>query len=200
MDVAILTFDGFNEIDTFLTFNILNRIKDSKFNVKITSPSKMITSMNGVSIEGQRDIDFANNADVVLFGSGVHTREIIKDKTFLSQLSLNADKQLIAGQCSGVLFMAELGLLNGLAVSTDLSSKQRLEEIGVEVLNQPFTATGNIATAGGCLSSQYMAAWVIANKLGNAAAEYAMGRVAPTGEQEKTVAHCLSVIEAFINT
>jgi len=199
MDVAIITFEGFNEIDTFLTFNILNRVNDSKFNVKITSPSKTITSMNGVSIEVQRDISFANNADVVLFGSGTHTREVIKDKALLSQLNLNADKQLIAGQCSGVLIMAELGLLNGVAVSTDLSSKHRLEEIGGEVLNQPFTATGNIATAGGCLASQYMAAWIIANTLGIPAAKYAIERVAPTGEKDKTVGHCLCVIEPFIN-
>jgi hypothetical protein len=29
---------------------------------------------------------------------------------------------------------------------------------GVEVLNQPFFANGNVATAGGCLASHYLAA------------------------------------------
>ena len=37
-----------------------------------------------------------------------------------------------------------------------------MEEAGVAVLNQPFVARGNVATAGGCLASQYLAAWVIA--------------------------------------
>jgi hypothetical protein len=41
-------------------------------------------------------------------------------------------------------------------------TKPWVEEAGVAVLNQPFFATGNVATAGGCLASQYLAAWVIA--------------------------------------
>jgi len=29
------------------------------------------------------------------------------------------------------------------------------------VINKPFNAQGNIAIAGGCLASQYLATWVI---------------------------------------
>lgn len=32
-----------------------------------------------------------------------------------------------------------------------------VEEADVTVLNQPFFARGNLATAGGCLASQYLA-------------------------------------------
>ena len=45
---------------------------------------------------------------------------------------------------------------------TDLTTKPWVQEAGVEVLDQPFFAAGNVATAGGCLASQYLAAWVIA--------------------------------------
>ena len=38
----------------------------------------------------------------------------------------------------------------------------------MKVLNQPFHATGNVATAGGCLAAQYLAAWVIARTAGPA--------------------------------
>ncbi len=36
------------------------------------------------------------------------------------------------------------------------------QDAAVEVLNQAFFAQGNVATAGGCLASPYLAAWVIA--------------------------------------
>jgi hypothetical protein len=39
----------------------------------------------------------------------------------------------------------------------------------VKVLDQPFYAEGNIATAGGCLASQYLATWILLRKLLQAA-------------------------------
>jgi hypothetical protein len=44
-----------------------------------------------------------------------------------------------------------------------LTTKPWVQEAGVQVLNQPFYATGRVATAGGCFASQYLAAWMIAN-------------------------------------
>lgn len=61
----------------------------------------------------------------------------------------------------------------------------------------PFYAQGNIATAGGCLSSQYLAAWVIGKLGGREAVESAIHYVAPVGEKEQTVTHCMSVVSVY---
>ena len=161
MNIAILTFDGFNELDSIVAFGILNRMKEHGFNVQITSPTKTVTSMNGLTIEAQQQLEFANSADVVLFGSGLKTRDIAKDETILSRLSLDKDKQIIVGQCSGTLLLSVLGILEDIPACTDLITKPWVIESGVEVLNQAFYAKGNIATAGGCLSSKYLATWII---------------------------------------
>jgi transcriptional regulator GlxA family with amidase domain len=166
VDIAILTFDGFNELDSFIALGILNRMKGEGFNVQITCPSEKVTSMNGVTIEAQQPLAFAQQADVVLFGSGIYTREIAKDKAILAQLELDPTKQVIGAQCSGTLLLAALGLLNGLPACTDLTTKPWVIEAGIDVLNQPFIANGNVATAGGCLSSQYLATWVISKIAG----------------------------------
>lgn len=155
MDIAILTFDGFNELDSFIALGILNRMKEKGWNVQITCPSQKVTSMNGVTIEAQLPLAFTQQADVVLFGSGIYTRKIAKDKALLDQLELDPSKQIIGAQCSGTLLLATLGLLNGLPACTDLTTKPWVIEAGIDVLNQPFIANGNVATAGGCLSSQY---------------------------------------------
>jgi transcriptional regulator GlxA family with amidase domain len=56
-------------------------------------------------------------------------------------------------------------------------------EAGVDVLDAPFVAHGNVATAGGCLASQYLAAWIISRLAGTAEAEDALHYVAPVGEK-----------------
>lgn len=198
MNIAILTFDGFNELDSFIAFGILNRMKPEGWNVKITCPTPQVTSMNGLTIDAQEDVEFANSADAVIFGSGLLTRDIAKDESILNRLKLNRDNQLIAAQCSGTLLLATLGLLENVPACTDLISKPWVVEAGVDVLNQPFFAKDNVATAGGCLASQYLATWILLKLAGTEAAKSAIHYVAPVGEKEKTILHNLSVVEPFI--
>ncbi|MCF8781177.1 DJ-1/PfpI family protein [Vibrio sp. IRLE0018] len=198
MDIAVLTFDGFNELDSFIAAGILNRMKEFGWNVQITCPSEYVTSMNGVTIRAQQPLDFANKADAVLFGSGIFTRKIAQDDQLLSQLSLNPQRQLIGGQCSGTLLMSVLGLLDKVPACTDLTTKPWVIESGVKVLEQPFYAQGNIATAGGCLSSKYLATWVLCKLAGLGHAEAALHYVAPVGEKESTVKHCMSIVGGYL--
>ena len=66
------------------------------------------------------------------------------------------------------------------------------------MLNQPFYAAGNVATAGGCLSAQYLAAWVIARFEGLDAARSAMHYVAPVGEKELYADRAMANIMSFL--
>jgi transcriptional regulator GlxA family with amidase domain len=198
MNIAILTFEGFNELDSFIAAGILNRMKSTGWNVQITCPSDFVTSMNGVKIEAQQPLEFTSNADVVLVGSGIYTRDIAKNKKILNRISLNPANQLVCAQCSGTLLLSVLGVLNGLPACTDLTTKPWVIDAGVEVLNQPFFAKDNIATAGGCMSSQYLAAWIIAKLAGNDSAEAAIHYVAPVGEKDSTVSHSMSIVLPYI--
>ena len=109
MRVAILTFDGFNELDSFIALGLLNRLRPQGWSAEIASPSTQVTSMNGVTVQAQRPLEFANEADAVIFGSGIYTRAIAENSVLLDRLQLDPLRQLIAGQCSGVLLMARLG-------------------------------------------------------------------------------------------
>ena len=96
--------------------------------------------------------------------------------------------------------MKNLGLVENVPLCTDATTRPFLLETGATVLEQPFYANGNIASAGGCLSAVYLAAWVILNLAGRAAAEDALGYVAPVGEQEQFVANALRVITTSLVT
>lgn len=104
----------------------------------------------------------------------------------------------MGSQWSGALILAKLGLLGGVPACTDTITKPWVQEAGVEVLNQPFYARGNLATAGGCLSSQYLAGWVIARLAGIEAAEGALRYVAPVGEEDEYVSRAMRNITPFL--
>ena len=100
--------------------------------------------------------------------------------------------------CSGALILARLGLLGAVPACTDLTTKPWVQAAGVEVLNQPFFASGNVATAGGCFASPYLAAWIIARTEGQAAAESALHYVAPVGEKDEYVARAMKNITPYL--
>ncbi|MEV8561712.1 DJ-1/PfpI family protein [Streptomyces sp. NPDC051917] len=196
MQVAVVTFDGFNELDSFIASALINRCRKDGLEAFITTPAPVVTSMNGVEVTGQRPMEFVTEADAVLIGSGVKTRDVVADDRLLSMLSLDPARQLIGSQCSGALVLARLGLLDGMPACTDLKSRPFVEALDVTVLDAPFHAEGNIATAGGCLASQYLAAWVITRMLGEDAAHDVIGYVAPVGENQETVERAMRATHA----
>jgi len=198
MHIAILTFEGFNELDSLIALGILNRVKKPYWRVSIASPTARVHSMNGVVLEAQATLREASAADAVIVGSGMRTREVVADAALMAQLQLDPSRQLLGAQCSGTLVLATLGLLDNVPACTDLTTKPWVVAAGVEVLNQPFVAKGNVATAGGCLASQYLAAWVIARLEGVDAAKDAMHYVAPVGEKDDYLARTMRNITPFL--
>ena len=196
MQVAVVTFDGFNELDSFIASALINRCRRDGLEAFITTPAPVVTSMNGVEVTGQRPMEFVAEADVVLVGSGGKTRDVVADDRTLATLRLDPSRQLIGSQCSGALVLARLGLLAAMPVCTDMTSRPYVEACGVTVLDAPFHAEGNIATAGGCLASQYLAAWVITRTLGEDAARAAIGYAAPVGEVQETLDRVMGAVRA----
>ncbi|MBB3637536.1 DJ-1/PfpI family protein [Variovorax atrisoli] len=198
MHIAILTFDGFNELDSLIALGVLNRIKKPGWRVSICCPTAEVTSMNGVTIRAQSLLEDARRADAVVVGSGVKTREVVASPELMGRLSLDPQRQLIAAQCSGTLVLARLGLVEGVPACTDLTTRPWVQEAGVEVLNQPFFARGNVATAGGCFASPYLAGWIIARAESVEAAAGALHYVAPVGEKDAYVANALKNITPYL--
>ena len=199
MHIAILTFEGYNELDSLIALGVLNRIRSDGWRVTLATPSARVTSMNGVTVEGMTSLEEAVEADAIIVGSGIATRDVVETPAIMQILcGLDPSRQLIAAQCSGALVLAKLGLLRDVPACTDLVTKPWVIAAGVRVLNQPFFAKGNIATAGGCLASQYLAAWVITRLLGRDEAVGALHYVAPVGEKQDYIDRAWRNIEPYL--
>lgn len=139
MHIAILTFGGFNEFDSLVAFGILNRIKKPDWCVTLP-PTPTVTSMNGVALHAQSTLAEACDANAVLFGSGMKTREIASDQRVMGQLKLDPSRQLIGAQCSGTLMLAKFGFLKSILACTDLLTKpcQRFQDLSGDKKGHPW--------------------------------------------------------------
>ncbi len=182
---VIVAFDKFTDIDIFLAWDLLNRVKlrDSEFQVKIVGTKPTHESICGLDITTHGLIEECNNADLVFFGSGPGTRRLIKDKSYLDRFNLNPDKQIIASMCSGALIIAALGHLKGLSATTYPSAVADLENFGVTVLKDKHLVThGNIGTAAGCLAAVDLIGWAIEKLYDSKIKEDVIASVKPIGQ------------------
>jgi transcriptional regulator GlxA family with amidase domain len=182
---VIVAFDKFTDIDIFLAWDLLNRVKlrDKEFQVKIVGTEKTHKSVCGLDIPIHGFIEECNDADIVFFGSGPGTRNVIKDEQYLNRFNLNPDKQIICSMCSGALIIAALGFLKGLTATTYPTAFEELKTYGVDVLEDKHLVTnGNIGTAAGCLAAVDLMGWAIEKLYNNKVREDVIASVLPIGQ------------------
>ena len=185
MRIAMVAFDGFTDVDLFLPWDLFYRVRapdyaayDGEWDVRICADTPTVTSYSGLAIDARERLEWASGADAVFIVSGPGARVKIKDPAFVSKLRLDPSRQLIAAIDSGALILARLGLLDGLSATTYPSVFEELEAMGVTVERRAFVAHGNIATGGGCLATQDLAAWIVERLVGPAAAAAIVDSVA----------------------
>ncbi|MGQ0542189.1 MAG: DJ-1/PfpI family protein [Blastocatellia bacterium] len=179
---AIIIFDKFTDIDLWLMWDLLNRVRVEGWSVMIVGEKESHVSVTGIETATHGRIDEANSADAVLIVSGPGTRDRITDENWLAKFNLDPEKQMIGSICSGSLVLAKLGLLEGKTATTYPTSKSLLESFGVEVIEKPFVANGNVATAGGCLAQQYLIGWVVENLADKDWRDLILKSIQPIGE------------------
>tara|TARA_R110002110_G_scaffold3420_4_gene17331 strand:- start:1880 stop:2482 length:603 start_codon:yes stop_codon:yes gene_type:complete len=187
--VAILTLPEFNEVDSFVAYHMLNRA--TGVDAFLAGPEPEVVSFFGTRVHIDHSLEDALKADAVIVGSGRLTRKFAKDADFLEALKFRPETQIVASQCSGALILARLGLLQGLPVCTDNMTRPWIEELGLTVLDKTLSVNGNIATAGGCLGAQQLAAWILCRLVGEPAARDALAYVAPIGEGDDFVSRLI---------
>jgi transcriptional regulator GlxA family with amidase domain len=182
---ALVAFDRFTDIDIFLAWDLLNRVKyrDKDFQVKIVGTAASHKSIRGIDVVTHGFIEECNDADLVFFGSGVETRNLVKDNAYLSRFKLNPEKQIICSMCSGALIIAALGHLKGLSAITYPTVYELLRSFDVEVLEDNHLVThGNIGTAAGCLAAVDLIGWAIEKLYDEKIREDVIASVLPVGQ------------------
>ncbi|MBL8299004.1 MAG: DJ-1/PfpI family protein [Rhodanobacteraceae bacterium] len=178
MKVAVLAYDGFTDVDLFLPWDFLWRVKvpygagyTGEWQPMICADKPVITSYSGVPINVSGSIEDVVTADGVFVVSGDGSRAKLADPAYMARLKLDPGRQRIAAIDSGVLIIAALGLLRGLSATTYSTVFPELEAMGVTTRRAPLVAHGSIATGGGCLAGLELTAWLVESLLGKDAAD-----------------------------
>jgi len=182
---VIVAFDNFTDIDIFLAWDLLNRVKhrDKEFQVKIVGTKPSHRSIRGLDITTHGFIEESNEADLVFFGSGIETRSLVNDSAYLGRFKLNPQKQIICSMCSGALIIAALGHLKGLSATTYPTAFDRLKSFGVDVLEDHHLVThGNIGTAAGCMAAVDLIGWAIEKMYDEQVRKDVIASVLPIGQ------------------
>ena len=182
---VIVVFDNFTDVDVFLPWDLLNRIKirDKEFQVKILGTNNSHRSVCGIDLTTHGFIEECNDADLVYFSSGPGTRNLIKDNDFLDRFHLNPNIQIICSMCSGALIIAALGHMKGLSATTYPTAFDALKNFGVEVIEDKHLVTqGNIATAAGCLAAIDLISWAIEKMYNKKMSDDVIASVLPVGQ------------------
>lgn len=177
MDIAVIGYDGFTDIDLFLPWDFLHRVTvpygagyEGAWRLRLCADTPKITSYSGVVIEAHAPLSEANHADAVFIVSGDGSRAKLADTAFMSALKLDPSRQVVAAIDSGVLILARLGLLDGLSATTYPTVMPELAAAGVRTEHKSLVVHGNLATGGGCLAGLELCAWVVTKLIGPDAA------------------------------
>lgn len=186
MRTAILVFDQFTDIDVFLPWDLLNRVKHyvPDFTVELIGTARQHTSAAGLTIPMTGQIAELSQVDAVLVASGPGIQRLLKDSDYLDRLKmmLDPERQLIGSMCSGSILLAALGLLEGRRATSYSTRLKQLASFGVEVVDQPFVSSGNVATAAGCLAAPDLVGWLVTLLCSDKVAQQVLNEIKPNGE------------------
>lgn len=180
MDVVIVAFDGFTDIDVFLPWDLLTRVDTPGWRVAIVAQTPRVRSIGGLTIDAHGALEDAAEARAVIVASGPGLQLALVDPAFTGALRLDPQRQRIGSMCSGALLLARLGVL-GPRATTYPTQRAALAGMGVEVIEQGFVREGNVATAAGCLAGVELAGWIIEELAGEAQREMVLRSVQPVG-------------------
>lgn len=183
MKISIVAFDNFTDIDLWLMWDLLNRVKDQGWEIKILGMKDSHVSNTGITINMHGPLSETATSDVVLFVSGPGTQKVILDQNFLSALRLDPEHQMIGSMCTGALILAALKILRpGDRATTYPTAKKQLESFGIEVIEQAIVKNRNVATAAGCLAAQDLAGWVMQRWAGEKISHLVLNSIKPVGQ------------------
>jgi transcriptional regulator GlxA family with amidase domain len=209
MRVAIVLFDGFDNLDPIGPFEVFNHARafgaDLEVGLYTLAPQEVVTSSHGLRVEpdgalrtggtdpspaeGRTDVGSGVPDVVVVPGGGWESRadegtwaQVRRGELPDALARLHADGATVCSVCTGGMLLAAAGLTDGRPAVTHRGALAALRDAGAEVVEARVVDDGDLVTAGGVTAGLDLALHVVARECGSDVAE----RVATEMEYEPT--------------
>ena len=190
MDVAIVLYEGFDDLDAVGPFEVFSHAATHGADVDVglytIEPRDVVTSSHGLRIEPDGMLPESPDLVVVPGGGwgdraaagawGEAERGDIPDAV----ADRHAAGATVASVCTGGLLLARAGLTDGRPAVTHHGALEDLRESGAEVVEARVVDAGNVVTAGGVTAGIDLALHLLDREVGTDVAE----RVATVMEYE----------------
>ncbi len=185
MDIEIIVFDGFDELDAIGPFEVLRHAANAgaPFAVSLVGadgPGE-VRAANGLTLRVDAGIG-APDALIVpgggWFDPGPGARAQADRGDLPKKLAeLAPALRWTASVCTGAMLLAEAGLLRGRTATTNRGAHDQLRAVGTTVLDERVVDDGDVVTAGGPSCGIDLALWLTEREAGPEVAARAAGAI-----------------------
>jgi len=181
MNVQIVLFNGFDELDAIAPHEIWQMARELKSNLEIQLVTldgvKEVVASNELHVQVQGQLGAKKPDIVVVPGGGWITRspagawaEAQRGALPAKLAQLHRDGAVMTSVCTGAMLLAAAGLLKNRPATTNHGAWDELAATGAEVIRARVVDDGDVVTAGGITCGIDLTLWLAERFIGVEAA------------------------------
>lgn len=171
MNIEILLYDGFDELDALGPWEVLSEIARARDGVDAAlvtlEPAREVLASHGTVVHSQRAL--AETPDLVIVPGGGWIdrsragawREVERGALPAALRERHGRGTIVASVCTGALVVAAAGLLTGRPATTNHAALDDLRARGAHVVAARVVDDGDVVTAGGVTCGLDLVLWLV---------------------------------------
>jgi transcriptional regulator GlxA family with amidase domain len=177
MNVQIVLFNGFDELDALAPYEIWSMARELKSGAEVQlvtlDGAKDVTASHGLRVQAQGQLGAKKPDLVVVPGGGWITRspagawvEAQRGALPAKLAQLHREGVVMTSVCTGAMLLAKAGLLKNRPATTNQGALDDLTEAGAQVVPARVVDDGDVVTAGGVTSGLDLTLWLVERFIG----------------------------------
>lgn len=173
MIAEILLFQGFDELDALVPFEVLQNAQGTSAQIAARlvtlDGSAEIVGSHGLRVIPEGKLAAAGKPDVLIVpGGGWNDRaargawaEVQRGLLPRAIADIHKQGTVVASVCTGAMILAAAGLLKGRTATTHFGAVEELRSAGVEIVEARVVDDGDLITSGGVTSGLELGFWLV---------------------------------------
>lgn len=176
MNVAILLYDGFDDLDAVGPYEVLRNAQEAGMPIDVRLltriPAESVTSSHGLQVIPHGTLERRPDLVIVPGGAWAARRpvgawgEIERGDLPRDLAGLYGDGAAMASVCTGTMLLSAAGITRGRPATTHHVAIPELRAEGAEVIDARVVDDGDLVTSGGVTSGIDMALWLVERHFG----------------------------------
>jgi transcriptional regulator GlxA family with amidase domain len=167
MKIAILLYEKVTALDFVGPYEVLSRIPNAEI-CFVGIEKGQIANAGGLKFYADFSLQDITQADILLIPGGFGIDALLHDTALISWIKqMDRNSQWTASVCSGVLLLAETGIIKGKKCTTHWRRKEQLKKYDVEVVDERYVQDGKYITSAGVSAGIDMALFLTGKIVGD---------------------------------